>query len=148
MQSLCKDIELGLFILFNTRYDNISKLIIDSMINMPGWMQHSFWCLILSYVRSLKQEIKDVLFVNLLKHIQSKKEEYYHHHIDNDNDRNVIVWMTSEAMNGITDWANYVYASKERIFEIYQQLLSFPIRFSQSNIQSSSSKGMSLLFLF
>eukprot|EP01083_Nonionella_stella_P002667 7642_1 len=108
IQSLCKDIRLGLFSLFPTK-DIASKLpkYIQVSLGFPHCIQLSFWTL---------------LYIHTLKHLAELKRSY----LDNDDDNpNYNVWITSTAIDGLLDWTHRVSQSK-RMDDIYNVLLAFP----------------------
>eukprot|EP01083_Nonionella_stella_P185442 676192_1 len=120
VQSLCKDIQLALFQLFDT--DDIAYKLpkyIAASLRFPQYLQLSFWTLLNAFLRTRNNS--DELYIRTLKHLAQLKRSYIH------NVDSVNVWITSTTMNGLLDWTQLVFRSK-RIDEIYDALLAFPTK--------------------
>jgi len=120
VQSLCKDIQLALFQLFDN--NNITQQLpkyIEASLRFPQYLQLSFWTLLNAFLRTRNNP--DELFIKTLKHLAKLKRAYI------SNNSEICIWITSPAMNGLLDWTQIVHRSK-RIDEIYDMLLSFPTK--------------------
>ena len=130
VQSLCKDIQLALFQLFDTD-DVLNQLpkYIEVSLRFPQYLQLAFWTLLNAFLRTRNNS--DELYIKSLKYLAKLKKSYIM------NNSNVDIWITSTAMNGFLDWTQIVHRSK-KIEEIYDALLTFPTKANYSDISNDN----------